>query len=1045
MDLPIRSRTFDDSVDLDFDLYQLVQSTEDDADEQYDIQDAQNRQTREMWDSIMREIERECQKSAPIRQWEPLILKMRNDEFYKDALRGTCNGAGFLHHFVKNTQVARSCPREVATVIVNHNPNSVEQVVDGGDQHPLTFAIKASCDNLFLSMLTSLSQRGISLLKNDKGEGRQCIKAAFDALRQRCHSSMTIATYKLVGWASESMLSGLKTDDDLTPLQVAVTADQSYINGNVQLKLVKLLLKIHEPSIHEKVFRGIYKTLWGKLFLQEDISVYEWHQRTLDLFRKDQNSAQQPSTLSSDRNRQSNAIPHRQGQKMNSGSTSTSGMPTANTNRGKPGQNKQPDSPVSSPPMTVASNAEKKEMSGSNVSGLAKKPGSSQTSNEKPTMSGQFVMQKRPSKQPFHQAINNPHVEETSKKIKNELQDHYLRCIILTPPGEDNAEASDQDETEIKQFFGNDMLEVEIGLDLGNQPHGEPLTEASIRRFFKDTKFNSVLAYVSLPQAPLKLTPQSNKKFQAPRFSDDRLFYFHWLHNEKKVDKILKLIVNDTKQPHRDEVIEEAVGGKSSFKDGLKHDFKVEILKWRKVDLDPTTIGAAAPNVRELHLDWSGNNVALLGWSAKDGLPTLKHLRQIHVTYSKDGESDQRISRNMKLFKGRLNSRLQHQSTQTESHESTNHNGNAQGRTVHPVIEVIEHPRMRGGGSEASPSVSAGQRQEPKHKWINSMRSFVACVPPLPDDMEELNLSSKLTSRRVRVALIDDGVDVFTSELARFSDRFFPGVSFDRSNDRHSSREWSSRGGHGTLMAKLILAVCPHADIVTYRVLMRPDHQTNLLIPDAESAAKNVMAKAESESASAPVPLLFCAAADDGPGGSNNDEELPSAMTYSKLICIGAATSTGQTWPKVSNANDRHYFFPGVDIPDLRKNFQYNHESPDTDPFVNSGSSIACALAVGQAALILHCVKLGVYYTKRKEAHQVEIITEDDLERMKEYEHMRKAFDALCSQNLSQHKVSYPTQGFEKTTDQMQKLEDQGMLDSLAGLEPIVRLLLSNT
>ncbi|KAG5808134.1 hypothetical protein H9Q71_007307 [Fusarium xylarioides] len=572
MDLPIRSRTFDDDADLDFALNQLGQSTEDDVDEQYDLQDSQNRQMREKWDSIMKEIEKECKKSAPNRQWEPLILKMRDEESYKDALRGTCNGTGFLYHFVKDIHIARNCPREVATVIVNHNPDSVEHVIDGGDQHPLTFAIKTSCDNLFLSMLTSLLQRGISLLKNDKGEGRQCIRAAFEALRQRCHSLMTIAACKLVGWASESMLSGLKT-----------------------------------------------------------------------------------------------------------------------------------------------------------------------------------------------------------------------------------------------------------------------------------------------------------------------------------------------------------------------------------------------------------------------------------------------------------------------------------------------------------------------------------------------GLSLKLTSRRVRVALIDDGVDVFTSDLARFSDRFFPGVSFDRLNDRHSSREWSSRGGYGTLMAKLILAVCPHADIVTYRVLMRLDHENNLLIPDAESAAKvktlfnirrgtyweighanletskaikhavkrgvdiismswtiskpgqgtdksgydrlkNVMAEAARESASAPVPLLFCAAADDGPGGSNDDEELPSAMSYSKLICIGAATSTGQTWLKVSNANDRQYFFPGVDIPDLRKNFQYNYESPDTDPFVNLGSSIACALAVGQAALILHCVKLGVYYTKKKEKHQVEIITEDDLDRMKEYEHMRKAFDALCSQNLSQHKVSYPTQGFEKTMDQMQKLEDQGMLDSLAGLEPIVRL-----
>ncbi|KAF4457411.1 Major intracellular serine protease [Fusarium austroafricanum] len=1073
MDLS-RRQTFDDAVEFDdAGLDQLLQSTEDDLDEQYDVQDTENLQVREMWDLIMGEMKTMRQSSEAPKEWENLALKMRNDESYKTALKGTFNGAGFLHYLVKDIEVARRCTREVATIIIDHNPDSVEQVIDG-DEHPLTIAIKASCDGLFISMLTSLDQRPIYLLKNEKGEGRRCIKAAFDALRQRGHSSITIAAYKLAGWASDSMLSGLRTDSNLTPLQIAVTADQSYINGDTQLKLVKLLLKRHEPSIHELVFRGSYQILWGKIFLQDEITVYEWHQRTLDLFKKAQQTPQQPSSLNLDRDRQGIAPSQKHGQKINKGSAS--GIFPVNGNRGKPNQNNQPGSSAPYPIMTIGSNMERNEISHSNVPSLAKQPGSSETSDGKLPVSRQLPIRAKQKKLQVHQARNNPNVEETSKRIKIELQEHYLRSTILTPPGEDNTAISEIDETEIKQFFGNDMQK--IGLDLGNQPHGEPLTEAGIRKFFQDTKFNSVLAYVSLPQAPIKLAVQQHKKFQAPRYSDDRLFYFEWLHNEKKVDKILKLIVNDTKQPHRDEVIEEAVGGKSGSKDGLKHDFKVEILKWRKVDLDPTTIGAGAPGVRELHLDWSGSNVALLGWSALDGLPALKHLRQIHLTYSMYGESHQRTSRNIELFKSRLNSCREDQNNQVGGHGYTNGSANAQGRREYPAIEVIEH-RARGGSAGAPPSTSTGRRQEPKHKWINSMRRFVAFVPELPEDMDDLDLSSKLTSRRVTVALIDDGVDVFTSELARFSDRFFPGVSFDRSNDRHSSREWSSRGGHGTLMAKLILAVCPHADIVTYRVLMRPDHETNMLIPDAESAAKaikhavkrdvdiismswtiskpgegsdksgyerlkNVMAETASERGNALVPLLFCAAADDGLSSSNNDEELPSAMAYSKLICIGAATSTGQTSPQVSAPGSRQYFFPGVDVPDLRENFQYNHDSPDTDPFVNSGSSIACALAVGQAALILHCVKLSVYYTKKKEqmrgVRQVEIITEDDLERMKEFEYMKKGFDALCSENLSKHKVSFPTQGFEKATDQMQKLADQGKLNSLEGFEPIVRL-----
>ncbi|KAJ4307435.1 hypothetical protein N0V84_012739 [Fusarium piperis] len=116
------------------------------------------------------------------------------------------------------------------------------------------------------------------------------------------------------------------------------------------------------------------------------------------------------------------------------------------------------------------------------------------------------------------------------------------------------------------------MENTEIELHLGNQPQGEPITEARIRKSFKHTKFHLLLAFMSLPQGP---------------HHDDRVFYFHWLHEEKKVNKIFKLIVDDTKQPHRDDVIEEAIHGLAKSEGGLTHNFNVEILKWRKINLDP--------------------------------------------------------------------------------------------------------------------------------------------------------------------------------------------------------------------------------------------------------------------------------------------------------------------------------------------------------------------------------------------------------------------------------------------------------------------------
>lgn len=90
----------------------------------------------------------------------------------------------------------------------------------------------------------------------------------------------------------------------------------------------------------------------------------------------------------------------------------------------------------------------------------------------------------------------------------------------------------------------------------------------------------------------------------------------------KGVHHIVKVIVFDLEPPHHsDESIEQCLSWLKS----------VEILDWRKLDLCPETIYKTCPTVVELHLQWSGNNTALVAWSARDGLSKLQRLKNIYI------------------------------------------------------------------------------------------------------------------------------------------------------------------------------------------------------------------------------------------------------------------------------------------------------------------------------------------------------------------------------------------------------------------------------
>lgn len=85
----------------------------------------------------------------------------------------------------------------------------------------------------------------------------------------------------------------------------------------------------------------------------------------------------------------------------------------------------------------------------------------------------------------------------------------------------------------------------------------------------------------------------------------------------------------------------------------------------------------------------------------------------------------------------------------------------------------------------------------------------------------------------VVVALIDDGVDMFDTAL---SDRILEGKSFDF-HDGKVRPSFASAEGHGTVMASMILRICPMAKIYPIRLKTYPNANGKSNI-DAEYAAQ---------------------------------------------------------------------------------------------------------------------------------------------------------------------------------------------------------------
>ncbi|KAF5597985.1 intracellular serine protease [Fusarium pseudoanthophilum] len=588
---------------------------------------------------------------------------------------------------------------------------------------------------------------------------------------------------------------------------------------------------------------------------------------------------------------------------------------------------------------------------------------------------------------------SDPVDETIVKGVERLLKLHYLRSRDCT------------DAMEI--LYGkNTPSDKELSFDLSGMMHpDESLTQKGLTNLLRNINFEDTLQYVWIPritvEEPSKSRTLARKQIKPVPDGAGRSDLVHIFNQlrSKGVDTILRVFVQDSdpRSPsHSDEAIEKALQGMG-----------VEVWDWNKTDLCTEVIVNAAPKVQEVHLYWSGNNAVLRGWSEAGGLAKLPELGLLKLHIQQKGlESSARTEYNVSEFQTRM-------------------------KKLCPNVEVeLDWPNThRRRTDKTSARAEEVPEHTTKHEWIQCMTDFRKLIfeaeanyPMAP----ETKVSDMIEP--IQIAIIDDGVDMKDLDY-----HFTGGRSFCVRSEHRGLLDpyYMSRTGHGTIMAKNIHLMCPHASLFILRLEDTPSEDGTKMNITARSAAKAIRAaivqgvriismswtidppkddrerqdleNAVVEAANANI-LMFCSARDKG---AHNAPTYPSKAT-TKIFTIGAANSSGASVDYVGNASELSYTFPGdkveVDSGPSRK----------APPEIVDGSSVATALAAGLAALILYCIQVRVFLAKDSEKQKAR----EDYRKVKQHEWMVKAFDAIETTKESNHKFLKVWEMFGKCVEQ---------------------------
>jgi hypothetical protein len=114
------------------------------------------------------------------------------------------------------------------------------------------------------------------------------------------------------------------------------------------------------------------------------------------------------------------------------------------------------------------------------------------------------------------------------------------------------------------------------------------------------------------------------------------------------------------------------------------------------------------------------------------------------------------------------------------------------------------------------PSAAVSNTNFP-HRWLESIDEFANEMRDLWRYILAEQENQDVKMEDVKVALIDDGVDVCNHAV--FDDKILDGKTFGYTHDGAAAKPWYvSESKHGTIMADMILRVCPMAKIYPLRL-----------------------------------------------------------------------------------------------------------------------------------------------------------------------------------------------------------------------------------
>ncbi|WDK15202.1 hypothetical protein CGRA01v4_06483 [Colletotrichum graminicola] len=533
--------------------------------------------------------------------------------------------------------------------------------------------------------------------------------------------------------------------------------------------------------------------------------------------------------------------------------------------------------------------------------------------------------------------------ENASRQIGEQLKLHYLRT--QTPDRIVHLLHSPEERERKEMWF-----------DFGPP---RTFTRSNFRRHFDHLQFESALQYVAFPRIHLenKKDDISNTRQKS---RTDMTFFFNWL-KEKGVKRILKVIVDDLEPPHHsDESIEKAL-----------ESIDVDVLDWRRPDLDPVTLARVGKCLREVYLQWSGRNTVLRAWSEPDGFAKIPTLKSTHLNQVEELESGKRNRENIEEFEKRLRKTWPHELSPPEVIRPK------------PTGDIFQE-----GGLQLSDQLSHN-------------------IQVLREPVTDQSLGP------VQVALIDDGPDITHDVLKGFG---FPGQSFCH------YREGSTWENPLTESLPLPLLRFSNRNKAIKYAIERGVHiicMSWTMKPPSKDSIKDAF-EDEIIKAGKKGILMFCAASDEG---KTADQTYPHSIG-TKSFRIGAAKATEATASNVGDADWLSYTFPGHD--GTIESVLEGH----------SGSSVANALATGLAALIIECVRLGIFHTsKTGQLDPTVAIHKEDLSKIRKREQMDFALKSIGTNRNTEHKYIEVWHIFSRAAERLKyDLDLTSQLEVVAGL-----------